>query len=68
MFEFRENIMSNIGEYLGSDCFRPAETTAKTLTTLNNGTSSGDGVYRIDPDGPSTHEEWVLRRHLHPMS
>ena len=24
--------------------------------------------YRIDPDGPSTHEEWVLRRHLHPMS
>ena len=24
--------------------------------------------YRIDPDGPSTHEDWVLLRHLHPMS
>lgn len=30
-----------------------------------------DGIgwrYRVDPDGPSQLDPWVLRRHLHPMS
>jgi hypothetical protein len=24
--------------------------------------------YRVDPDGPTQHAEWVAQRHLHPLS